>query len=512
MIENHISPDSPILNGPPPARGYPQSVSLLTMREIEESWKRCCQRLRAELGEDVFTSWFGSLQLESIDAGRALFSVSTRFLKSWIESHYQEKILAALEAEFGGVVALQVTVRSAHSGASARIKPDPHLQGSAVDVGDKTPPRSATASEPSQRRGAFKAEARGGLDALAGSPLDRRLSFSSFLVGRANQLAFAAAQRVAEARVGEPPAFTPLYVHASVGLGKTHLLQGIAQAASAQGRSVIYLTAEKFMYGFVNALQSQTAIAFKEALRAIDLLIFDDAQFLQGRVIQAEFGHALNALVDAGRQVVVAADRPPGDLESLEERVRSRLAGGLCVEMQPLDEPLRIKILEARIAAARLKNPHFEVSPAVLTFVARSIVSNGRDLEGAVNRLAAHSIVGGPALTVDSAEIAIRDLIRAREPKRVKIEDIQKLVANHYSVTRSDLLSSRRTAIVVKPRQVAMYLSKALTLRSLPEIGRRFGGRDHTTVLHAVRKIEGLCATDTALREELELLKRMLQE
>ena len=198
------------------------------------------------------------------------------------------------------------------------------------------PPRSATPSEPSARRGAFKAETRGGFDALAGSPLDRRLSFSSFLVGRANQLAFSAAQRVAEARPGEPPAFTPLYVHASVGLGKTHLLQAIAQAASAQGRSVVYLTAEKFMYGFVAALQSQTAIAFKEALRAIDLLIFDDAQFLQGRVIQAEFGHALNALVDAGRQVVVAADRPPGDLESLEERVRSRLAGGLCVEMQPL--------------------------------------------------------------------------------------------------------------------------------------------------------------------------------
>ena len=301
--------------------------------------------------------------------------------------------------------------------------------------------------------------------------------------------------------------FTPLSAWA-----RRICLQAIAHAATAQGRSVVYLTAEKFMYGFVAALQAQTAIAFKEALRAIDLLIFDDAQFLQGKVIQAEFGHALNALVDAGRQVVVAADRPPGDLEALEERVRSRLAGGLCVEMHPLDEPLRVKILEARIAAARLQNPHFEVSSAVLAFVGRSIVSNGRDLEGAVNRLVAHSSVGGPPLTVDAAEVAIRDLIRSREPKRVKIEDIQKLVASHYSVTRQDILSSRRTAIVVKPRQVAMYLAKALTMRSLPEIGRRFGGRDHTTVLHAVRKIEGLCSADSALREELELLKRMLQE
>ena len=367
-------------------------------------------------------------------------------------------------------------------------------------------------SDPAGRRNSSKFESKGFWDALAGSPLDRRLNFSSFLVGRANQLAFSAAQRACEGRPGQAPTVSPLYFHASVGLGKTHLLQAIAHAATAQGRSVVYLTAEKFMYGFVAALQAQTAIAFKEALRAIDLLIFDDAQFLQGKVIQAEFGHALNALVDAGRQVVVAADRPPGDLEALEERVRSRLAGGLCVEMHPLDEPLRIKILEARIAAARLQNPHFEVSSAVLAFVGRSIVSNGRDLEGAVNRLVAHSSVGGPSLTVDAAEVAIRDLIRSREPKRVKIEDIQKLVASHYSVTRQDILSSRRTAIVVKPRQVAMYLAKALTMRSLPEIGRRFGGRDHTTVLHAVRKIEGLCSANSALREELELLKRMLQE
>ena len=483
------------------------------MGPIEESWKRCGQRLRVELGEDIFTSWFSSLALESIVAGRARFSVSTKFLKSWIEGHYRERILAALEAEIGGVVALEVSVRTPNSTLAARTaKSDPRLQSPATDANGGATSKSTTMADPAGRRNSSKFESKGFWDALAGSPLDRRLNFSSFLVGRANQLAFSAAQRACEGRPGQAPTVSPLYFHASVGLGKTHLLQAIAHAATAQGRSVVYLTAEKFMYGFVAALQAQTAIAFKEALRAIDLLIFDDAQFLQGKVIQAEFGHALNALVDAGRQVVVAADRPPGDLEALEERVRSRLAGGLCVEMHPLDEPLRVKILEARIAAARLQNPHFEVSSAVLAFVGRSIVSNGRDLEGAVNRLVAHSSVGGPSLTVDAAEVAIRDLIRSREPKRVKIEDIQKLVASHYSVTRQDILSSRRTAIVVKPRQVAMYLAKALTMRSLPEIGRRFGGRDHTTVLHAVRKIEGLCSANSALREELELLKRMLQE
>lgn len=482
------------------------------MRSMEESWKRCGQRLRVELGEDVFNSWFGSLQLEAIVAGRAQFSVSTRFLKSWIESHYQEKIVAVLDAEIGGVTAMQVVVRIAGAPPAPAANPQPRAEAAPVEERFHAAPKTAATPEGSTRRSPRMSEPRPALDSLGGSPLDRRLTFSSFLVGRANQLAFSAARSVAESKLGEPPAYSPLYVHASVGLGKTHLLQAIAHAAVAQGRSAIYLTAEKFMYGFVAALQSQTAMAYKEALRSIDLLIFDDAQFLQGKVIQAEFGHALNALVDAGRQVVVAADRPPSDLESLEERVRSRLAGGLCVEMHPLDEPLRIKILEARIAAAKVQNPSFEVSPQVLGFVAKSIVTNGRDLEGAINRLVAHSQAGAPPLTVDAAEVAIRDLIRAREPKRVKIEDIQKLVASHYSVTRADILSSRRTATVVKPRQVAMFLSKTLTLRSLPEIGRRFGGRDHTTVLHAVRKIEGLASSDSALRDELDLLKRMLQE
>jgi chromosomal replication initiator protein len=479
------------------------------MSDIDDFWQRCCVRLRAELGDNVFSSWFSSLKLETMESGRAQFSVSTKFLKSWIDSHYQERIMTILQAETTGVETMQVSVRMANGGVSCAARAEPSLtlaQPEAPTV------KFLPTSETQPRRGPTRAEVKGPLETLAGSPLDRRYTFASFHVGRANQLAFAAARRVADGRPGEPPAFTPLYIHAAVGLGKTHLLQAIAHAAMAQGRSVLYLTAERFMYGFVSALQSQTAIAFKEALRSIDLLIFDDTQFLQGRVIQAEFGHLLNALVDAGRQVVVASDRPPGDLENVEERVRSRLAGGLCVEMHPLDEPLRIQILEARIAAARLQNPQFEVSPAVLMFVARSIVANGRDLEGAVNRLVAHSSVGGPSLTVDAAEVAIHDLIRAREAKRVKIEDIQRLVATHYSVSRADILSSRRTATVVKPRQVAMYLAKALTLRSLPEIGRRFGGRDHTTVLHAVRKIENLRTANTALRDELELLKRMLQE
>jgi chromosomal replication initiator protein len=434
--------------------------------------------------------------------------VPTRFLKSWIESHYLDRILAALNAEIGGVLGLTVGVRSSTRQPVCGAGPMAARESQQAEYAVSPPPTAPTNSRALTHRN----EAAPAQDSLAGSPLDRRLTFATFLVGRSNQLAYAAARRVTEAKAGQMPAFSPLYVHAAVGLGKTHLLQALAHAAASQGQRVIYLTAEKFMYGFVAALRAQTAIAFKESLRSIDLLIFDDAQFLQGKSIQTEFCHALNALVDAGRQVVVAADRPPGDLEALEERVRSRLAGGLCVEMGALDEPLRIKILEARIAAAQVTQPNFEVSPTVLAFVAKTLNSNGRDLDGAVNRLLAHTTLTGAALSVETAEIAIRDLVRTHEPKRVKIEDIQKLVASHYSVTRADILSSRRTATVVKPRQIAMYLAKTLTLRSLPEIGRRFGGRDHTTVLHAVRKIEGLSHADRSLNDELELLKRMLQD
>jgi chromosomal replication initiator protein len=478
---------------------------------LGEAWRRCCDRLRAEVGDAVFNSWFGSLTLESVGAGQARLSVPTRFLKSWIVTHYSGHLASALNAEVGPVEQILISVRSSAPIVSLAKCPSTECAAPAK-TGAKAVELVVNHVAADRRASSRTPGAPAVGDALTGSPLDRRLTFATFQVGRSNELAFSAVQRVANPNRSGTPAFCPLYVHSAVGLGKTHLLQAVAHTAAQQGRSVIYLTAEKFMYGFVAALQSQTSIAFKERLRTIDLLIFDDAQFLQGKNIQAEFGHALNALLDAGRDVIVAADRPPNDLESLDERVRSRLGVGLCVEIGALDEPLRLKILEARVAAARAEESDFDVPPAVLGFVARAIRSNGRDLEGAVNRLRAHRTPTSAPMTVEMAETAIRDLIRTHELKRVKIEDIQKLVASHYSVSRADILSSRRTAAVVKPRQVAMFLAKMLTLRSLPEIGRRFGGRDHTTVLHAVRKIEALLQIDTILREELELLKRMLQE
>ncbi len=469
-----------------------------------EIWSRVKRRLRAELGEDVFTSWFARLELEAVSGGCAQLTVPTRFLKSWIEAHYADRVLSIYRSEAPQIERIAIGVR----GSTPREAPGGAMGEAAREAGSGEGARLRLVTD--RDAGPLQAERNEASD-LGGAPLDPRLTFDSFIVGRSNALAHAAADRVARHQGGHA-LYNPLFLHAGVGLGKTHLLHAIGHEARRAGRRVIYLTADRFMYGFVASLKAQTSLAFKERLRGIDLLIIDDVQFIQGKTIQQEFGHTLNALIDSGRQIVVAADRPPSDLESLDERVRSRLGGGLVVEIGALDEALRGAILAARIAALKASHPGFEVSPAVISYVARAITANGRDLEGAVNRLLAHATLTGSAITIETAEVAIRDLVRNREPKRVKIEEIQKLVASHYNVSRSDILSERRTAAVVKPRQIAMYLAKVLTLRSLPEIGRRFGGRDHTTVLHAVRKIEKALGEDTALHDEVELLKRMLQE
>jgi chromosomal replication initiator protein len=471
----------------------------------QELWARVRERLRAEVGEDIFSSWFARLELESINGDTVHMTVPTRFLRSWIQSHYAEKLLACWQAEVPTVVRIDVAMRSAVVRHAVTAPPKP------------VEPRREAGRE--TRNDGYDARPAGGPplagqhDALGGSPLDPRLTFDSFVVGRSNTLAHAAGKQVAAGRRGDPVMFNPLYIHAGVGLGKTHLLQAITWAGNSQGdRKVLYLTAEKFVYGFVSALRTHTALAFKDILRGIDVLVIDDLQFLQGKQTQAEFSHTLNSLIDAGRQVVVAADRPPAEMESLDERIRSRLAGGLVVEMGLLGEELRLEILHARVTSAQQLHPGFNVPAPILAFIAKSVTNNGRDLEGALNRLLASSTLTGTQMTLEMAEREVRDLIRPFDQRKIKIEDIQRVVARRYNVSRSDLLSSRRTANVVRPRQVAMYLAKTMTLRSLPEIGRRFGGRDHTTVLHAVRKIEHLVGNDATLADEIESLKRELQE
>jgi len=484
------------------------SQSVTRDAPLRSIWDRIRRKLRAELGDDVVASWFGSLELLGIEGGVARMTVPTRFLKSWIDTHYAARLRRHFATD-GHAASVEVTVRGEgrEAGSAKRILPRRTVEASANLAGAAIAGGNArSASEPQLWQGKKPHEAPMQLSAL-----DRHLTFDNFVVGRSNQFACAAARKVSET-IGGQSVYNPLYIHAAVGLGKTHLSQAIAHACQAEGKRALYLTADRFMHSFVSALRSQTAIQFKDQMRNIDLLIVDDVQFLQGKTVQQEFCHIINALADARRQMVVAADRPPTELEGLDERIKSRLGGGLCVEIGAFDEDLRRRILARRITAATERDASFRVPQEVIDFVASVITSNGRDLDGAVNRLLAHANLAGAPMTLESAEVAIRDLIRAREPKRVRVEEILKLVSAHFNVTRADLLSSRRTASVVRPRQIAMYLSKTLTLRSLPEIGRRFGGRDHTTVLHAVRKVESLIDNDPALKDEIALLKRMLTE
>lgn len=480
-----------------------------------EHWKRVKKQLRAELGDDVFTSWFARVDLEEHQDGTVRLSVPTRFLKQWIQNNYNDQLMGLWQRECDNVHRIELTVRGAIRPRQTPVAQPGLAAASGVKAisADGRADTLADASQVTRAQAATAALGRGdsnadsARDVLQGAALDPKYTFETFVEGESNNLALAAARQVA---AGGTVTFNPLYLHASVGLGKTHLMQAVAAKARANGHKVLYLTAEHFMYKFVAALKSQSALAFKDTLRTIDLLLIDDMQFLHGKQVQQEFCHTLNALIDGARQVIVAADRAPSELDTLDDRVRSRLSGGLVVGIQEPDFTLRRNILLSRVETAQKSYPQFAVPDSVLDYVARHVASSGRDLEGALNRLIAHNQLTNQPITQEMAEMTLRDLVRSSEPRRVKIEDIQRVVSKHYNVTKADLLSARRTRTIVRPRQIAMYLAKVMTPRSLPEIGRRFGNRDHTTVLHAVRKIEELSRADYALAQELELLKRML--
>ena len=470
-----------------------------------ESWQRVRKRLRAELGEDVFSSWFGRVELESVNASTIHVSVPTRFLKNWLQSHYYERLLNCSQEEFPATARIEFRVRRPHDGAEQAAAARP-----AERVGERAPARGGFASVRAVHGGPMPT----GSDGFEGSPLDPRFSFASFVVGTSNRLVHAAAQEVAESVSVQPLRYNPLYIQGSVGLGKTHLLHAIALEVRKRSMSarVLYLTAERFMSTFVQALRARDALSFKEQLRGIDILLIDDMEFLQGATIQQEFCHTLNSLIDGGRQVVVAADRPPAQLEKLDARMRSRLAGGLVAEIGTMDYELRHRILTRRAGEESVRDTSFQIPRNVIEFLATKLTDGGRELEGAIIRLrAAYQLTEQP-ISMDTAEHIIRDLMRGSEPKRVKIDDILRIVSKHFGVNRSDLLSSRRNRSIVRPRQIGMYLAKQLTSRSLPEIGRRFGNRDHTTVLHAIRKIDQLMKDDMSLQEEVDLLVRLLKD
>ncbi len=475
-------------------------------------FERFSARLKAQVGQDVYASWFARLKLHSVSKSVVRLTVPTTFLKSWINNRYLELITTIFQAEDKEILKVEILVRSASR--STRVP------ASEERSAPSEPPANVNRSQPAREIGkiaafpsAPAAPARNPQSGpLFGSPLDSRYTFDTFIEGASNRVALAAAKTIAEAGAGAVR-FNPLFIHSNVGLGKTHLLQAIANAAvsSARNPRVVYLTAEYFMWRFATAIRDNDALTLKDSLRNIDLLIIDDMQFLQGKMIQNEFCHLLNMLLDSAKQVVVAADRAPWELESLDPRVRSRLQGGVAIELEAPDYDMRFEMLRGRLRTARHDDPSLEIPAEILSHVARNVASSGRELEGAFNQLLFRRSFE-PTLSIERVDELLSHLVGAGEAKRVRIEDIQRIVARHYNVSRQELVSNRRTRVIVKPRQIAMYLAKTMTPRSFPEIGRRFGGRDHTTVLHAVRKIEELIGDDTKLGHEVELLKRLINE
>ncbi|MBB4953022.1 chromosomal replication initiator protein [Agrobacterium vitis] len=502
------------------ARAIENAVCPETMAEGLEAhhaavFERFSARLRAQVGPDVYASWFGRLKLHSASKSVMRLSVPTTFLKSWINNRYLDLITTILQAEDQNLLKVEILVRSATRNARAPAVDERVVPAETTPSAKRAGPQtvgSVAAAMPSIAANPAASPRVSSNGPLFGSPLDARYTFEGFVEGASNRVAVAAAKTIAEAGAGAVR-FNPLFIHSSVGLGKTHLLQAIANAAihSPRAPRVVYLTAEYFMWRFATAIRDNDALTLKDTLRNIDLLIIDDMQFLQGKTIQHEFCHLLNMLLDSAKQVVVAADRAPWELESLDQRVRSRLQGGVAIEMEAPDYEMRLDMLKTRLAVARKEDPSLDIPAEIIAHVARNVASSGRDLEGAFNQLLFRRSFESD-MTIERVDELLAHLVGASEQKRVRIEDIQRVVARHYNVSRQELVSNRRTRVIVKPRQIAMYLAKTLTPRSFPEIGRRFGGRDHTTVLHAVRKIEELISGDQKLSQELELLRRLINE
>lgn len=488
--------------------GRPEAVSSETTNQLAEPWARVRGRLRAEVGDAAFRSWLKPLVLLSLREGVVRLAVPSRFMRDWVSGNYADRLRDLWREEEPKILDVEIVVQpparpdnrdrmpeelpERPAGANRPASPAPAPSRALATCGAREPRMPARDEDGVQREGEMS------------GPLDPRFTFDNFIVGKPNELAYAAARRVAEA-----PAvpFNPLFLYGGVGLGKTHLMHAIAWHLRQQRpeKRVIYISAEKFMYRFVRALRTKDTMAFKEEFRSVDVLMIDDVQFIGGReATQEEFFHTFNALVDRNRQVVVSADKSPSDLEGVEERMRSRLGWGLVADIHPTTYELRLGILQAKAEQVGQAIP-----PKVLEFLAHKITSNVRDLEGAMNRIVAHNTLSGLPVSLETTQEILHDLLRAND-RKVTIEEIQKRVAEHFNLRMTDMQSARRARAVARPRQIAMYLSKQLTTRSLPEIGRKFGGRDHTTVMHAVRKVEELKNTDNAFAEDVDLLRRML--
>ena len=444
---------------------------------IDVSWSKITSELKKSLDKDTFQNWIKPIYFEShIDTSLTL-SVPTRFLRDWIIKNYASVIKKAYMDQGHSIDKLAILVKENND----RIIP-----GTEVIYEDKDDDEDTYYDDIS-------------------APLDPKFTFDNFIVGKPNELAYAAAQRVAQSEV---VSFNPLFLYGGVGLGKTHLMHAVAWNIKKRNpkKNVVYLTAEKFMYQFIKALRFKNIMSFKEQFRSVDVLMIDDVQFIIGKDnTQEEFFHTFNTLIDKKRQIIISADKSPADLDGLEDRLKSRLGWGLVADIHPLTYELRLGILQAKAEQKSLP-----LKQEVMEFLANKITNNVREMEGALNRLAVHASIQDSEISVDLVKDVLKDLLRTNS-RKITIDEIQKKVVEHYNIKLSDMHSPRRSRSVARPRQVAMYLAKSITTRSLPEIGRKFGGRDHTTVIHAIKTIEEIMVNDPNLAEDIELLTRILQ-
>lgn len=451
---------------------------------VESAWMAVRAGLRKTIGVRTFDGWLKPLTLLGFDrgTGELRLSAPSSFMANWVETHFQDHLFQAWKATLPTVRTLVV------EGLSDGGRP---LSQAFGELEDAVPP----AAPPVARATAGES-----------TPFEPRYNFDSFVVGKANEVAYNAARTMAE---GGQLGFNPLFLHGGTGLGKTHLMHAIGQEFLARhpGTRVVYMSAEKFMFEFVAAMRAKDTFSFKQWLRAADVMMIDDVQFIAGKEsTQEEFFHTMNELISAGRRLVISADRSPQDLDGIESRILSRLSWGLVADVNPADFELRLNIITKKLETM----PQATVPPDVITFLARRISSNIRELEGALNRVVAYAMLSAKPIDMDFTQATLADVLRANQ-RRVTIDEIQRRVCDHYRIRHAEMSSARRAREVARPRQVAMYLAKQLTPRSLPEIGRRFGGRDHTTVIHAVRQIEKLRATDAELDADVRLLMRQLE-
>jgi chromosomal replication initiator protein len=458
-------------------------------------WGKASQALKSELGDATFGSWVAQASLRTTLGGALCLVTPTGIARDWIARYAWRRIgeLWAANDPEGRELCLKSRLEFEAEGG----EPAPRaLEIEAVEPVSTDVPNIApiAGGKPSRTHG-----------------LQERFTFDAFVPGPSNEFAYAVARRVASWADGH---FNPVIFHAAYGFGKTHLLNALAWEAmrTAPEKKVVYLTAERFLSSFVRSLMDKQTALFKEELRSADLLLIDDVHFIGGKQsTEEELFHTLAALMEDGRRVVFSADRPPSALTEIDARLRSHLSSGLVCGIEPADRSLRLGILERKAALlCRQQGIAASIKPEILQFLADRFTDSVRELEGALNTLIVRAGAGVGGLTLEETQSFLRPHLRGGE-KRVTVDDIQKATAEHFGLKQADLLSERRTRSVARPRQAAMWLAKLLTTRSLPDIGRRFGGRDHTTVLHAVRRIEALRATDSQLAQDLEILTRKLR-